>query len=49
MYKNRFINFRSQIVNRKGPEDLIRVYTIFFCRVRTCRDTPENVFRHTRN
>jgi hypothetical protein len=26
MSKNRFISFRSQILNRKRPEDLIRIY-----------------------
>jgi hypothetical protein len=28
MYKNRFISFRSQILNRKKPEGLIWIYFI---------------------
>jgi hypothetical protein len=29
MSKNRFIGFRSQILNRKKPEDIIRIYVTF--------------------
>jgi hypothetical protein len=29
MSKNRFISFRSQILNRKRPEGLIRIYFTF--------------------
>jgi len=27
MSKNRFVSFRSKILNRNRPEDLIRIYT----------------------